>query len=177
MLKRFTLASLLAVAAFSAAARADDDSASDAPNGFVAALHETRGVVVRVPVNADGAENTSAAELRFYRGDADVGRNTDPRALWGASTDLGRTREVLGLNIPRDPNGDTPTCAPAYWGYAYGYYGCGWNNWYGWGWAPAYYYQSWYPTFYWSGAYWNYQYQWWWGWGWYRYYYYVPYLW
>jgi hypothetical protein len=157
MLRIFAkILAVAAIAVYPAAARADHgDSASDAPGGFADAIQHTHAVLLRVPVDAAGRENTGAAELRFYQANAPVTAASNPELAWSHATDLGRTPEVMGRNSPQ---GDSPT-----WG---------WWYWYNVGWVNPYYYSYYYPTFYWNNYYYNYSYAWYWNWYGYRYYWY-----
>lgn len=141
------------------------DVSSEAPGGFADVMNQTRGVMVRVPIDAYGRENTDKAELRFLQQDVIVTKGSRPDRLWRMSRDPGRSPEVLGTNIPDDVQSDRDRDSST-WG-AYGWYG--WN---GLGWAYPYYYTYYYPTFYYYNNWWYYSYYWNWTWYGYRYYYY-----
>src|SRR5690349_5565830 len=48
---------------------ADDDSSSDVEGGFAKAVETSDAVIIRVPLNKDGLENTDAAEIRVSQGE------------------------------------------------------------------------------------------------------------
>lgn len=134
------------------------DSSSDVPGGFADVMEKTKGVMVRVPINASGQEDTNRAELRFYQRNDTVTKASDPKALWERAINPGNSPEVRGTNAPADSDSST-------WG---------WYNWYNVGWAYPYYYSYYYPTFYsyYYNYYWYYSYYSYWNYYDYRYYYY-----
>ncbi len=134
---------------------ANGDTSADVSGGFADVLNRTHAVVLRVPINDKGEENTNAAEIRFDHSNEAVTRATNPETVWSRAVNPGRAAEVLGTNAPA---GDSST-----WG---------WYNWYNIGWAYPYYYSYYYPTFYWNSYYYYYAYGWYWNWYDYRYYYY-----
>ena len=71
------------------------DGSSAAAAGFLATVTEARGVVLRVPVNRLGEENTSEASLRLYEGEfrPDV-ESREIETIWNAARDLRSTPEV-----------------------------------------------------------------------------------
>lgn len=97
------------------------DTSSDVAQGFLADVQATKAVVIRVPINEQGEENTSAAMMRMYQGD----------------TDLSQGQEIVdaftsGKSVDSQPTfSDTPTDSST-WGW-YGYRGYGWRS-------PYYYY-------------------------------------
>jgi hypothetical protein len=157
-MKRWFGLSLAALLLVAGGARAQDDSSANLPGGFGEVIAKTRGVVVRVPINARGEENTAGAEKRFYQGDEAVTKSTAPEELWAASKPAGASPEVMGTNAPA---GDSST-----WG---------WYYWYNTGWYYPYYFSYYYPTYYWNYNYYYYNYYWNWSWYGYRYYYYYSY--
>ncbi len=143
ILGKFLLCAAFAIASGATFAEGrDNDSPSDLPDGFPGLMRQTDGVMVRVPIDASGREDTNRAELRFHPKDratpGDV-KSRDPVALWSAAVDPGASDEVLGTNAPAGPDGDSPT-----WG---------WYYWYNVGWAYPYYYSYYYPTFYYNNYY------------------------
>jgi hypothetical protein len=133
-----------------------DDSNADAPGGFADQMNRTRGVVLRVPINARGEENTDSAEIRFFQRNEPVTKATNPGHLWNSATRVKETPEVMGTNIPAGSDSST----------------FGWFVWHNFGWMYPYYYYRYYPTYYYYGNYWYYNYYWNWNWYGYRYYYY-----
>jgi hypothetical protein len=157
-----TALTFLGISSAAAPVLASDDSDADAPHGFTDVMNATRGVIVRVPVNALGYENTDAAEMRFFQKDTQVTRATDPRAIWEGSIKPSDSAAVRGTNLPHEAVGPTGRDSSTW----------GWYDWWGTGWAYPYYFSYWYPTFYWGGNYWQYSYYWNWYYPGYTYYYY-----
>lgn len=129
----------LTLAAMTAPAFAGDDSSSDAAGGFGAQLDQANGVIVRVPINAQGDELTDAAELRMHAGQ-DMSTSGDFEAAFAAGTDATSQPNVTAADVSRDSSTS-------------GWYGdysrsCGWQH---------NYYYSYQPTYYYSGDYWRYQ--------------------
>jgi hypothetical protein len=158
-----TLSGFVAVAVllFGTGPRAmgDDDSSSDAPVGFAAIAGTAKGVILRVPVNANGEENTDGAEMRFHRGGPNSLSSGTVVSVWDKGIKAAEDDILLGKNGPAvNPNGDSST-----WG---------WYRWYWNGWMYPYYYTWYRPTFYYYNhlySYPNYSY---WTYNTYRYYYY-----
>lgn len=160
VLSRIAL-TILFVAGLSPVAFSDDTS-SDAPVSFSTIANDVKGVLLRVPVNASGEENTDAAELKFY----DASRNTltgsNVLIVWDQTKNAEKDDILLGKNGPTiNPNNDSST-----WG---------WYNWYGYGWSYPYYYSYYTPTFYYYNYWYTYPYYSFWNYGFYRYYYYYYY--
>lgn len=133
----------LAVTGFMAQpALADDqirDGASDAANGFLAKVQGANAVVLRVPVNAQGEENTSAATMRLYAGETRATANSSAiETIWNSSTDIGNVPKVTDQSI-RDG---------ATWGWG------GYRSNYGW--QGGYNYYNYRPYAYYYGNYYNY---------------------
>jgi hypothetical protein len=143
-------------------ALAQSDTDADAPDGFTDVMNATRGVIVRVPVNARGEENTSAAKMRFFQEATPVTKASDGRAVWSRSIDPGDSAAVRGTNLPHRVVGPTNRDSSTW----------GWYNWWGYGWAQPYYFSWWYPTFYWNNYYWQFNYGWSWWYSGYNYYWY-----
>jgi hypothetical protein len=123
------------VAPFQASA-ADRDSNADAAARTVST---SEGVILRVPIDARGNENTDAAELRSLG----IGNSVGPDGLakaWDSAIEM--QPETIA---PADSSSDSST---AWWG---------WNRWNGYGWrSPYYYYNSYTPRFNYYGNYYNY---------------------
>ena len=138
---------------------ADGDTSADASRGFGALIQETKGVILRVPINAQGEENTNAVEVRFVTNTVNTGDSSTAVTLWDSAKVPPNSAEFQGTNAP---DRDSST-----WG---------WYNWYGYGWRNPYYYYSYYPTYYYYGNYYSYRPYWYYnsyyGNYWYRYYYY-----
>jgi hypothetical protein len=135
----------------------DDDSSADAPGRFTEVISKSKGVIIRVPQNPSGAENTNAAEMRFYQKTSPVTKSSNPLKLWADAIPAGSSDAVMGRNMPQDHDSST-------WG---------WWNWYGLGWVYPNYYVYYYPTFYWGGWWYHYNYFWNWRFGGWNYYYYT----
>jgi len=124
------------------------DSDAAAANGFLADVQNAKGVILRVPVNAAGEENTSEATLRVYAGDTRAaGSFAEAESIWNASKDQG--------NVPQVD--EEAIVDGATWG---------WNRYnYGFGWRGGYNYYNYRPYSYYYGNYYNYGYS-----GYYNYY-------
>lgn len=134
-----TMATILLTAAVSlpAVALADGptDSSSDAARGFITDVKEARAVVLRVPINERGEENTAMVSMRLYKGDEDLSQGKDIAEAWDA-----------GKSIDNQPSvtDDTPTDSSTWGWYRHrSYYG---------GWAQPYYYSSYTPYAYYYGS-------------------------
>jgi len=156
------VASFIACSSFlmlglAASANADDSNA-DAPIGFAAAASGAQGVILRVPVNERGEENTDAAEIRFLHESMSGLSEAAVATAWDRAITAEADDTLLGRSGPQvDPRADSST-----WGW----------NWWRWnGWVRPYYYATYWPTFYYNGWY-RYNYYSYWNWGYYRYYYY-----
>lgn len=155
VLSRVVLGAALLIAGSGVYAQDEGDSSADAPGRFADVISKSKGVVIRVPMNASGEENTDMAEMRFYQKTTPVKHNSNPSKLWSEAVSAGKTDEVTGRNMPEGHDSST-------WG---------WWNWYGRGWVYPNYFTYYYPTFYWGG--WWYRYNYFWNWrfnGWNYYY-------
>jgi hypothetical protein len=161
----------LAVAGMPLVARADGgDSSADAAAGFHRTLSAASGIMIRVPHNANGDENTNAAELRVYSGHDSVTDGTNLQTVWNEATPAPEQQHgVTDADVTRDSST---------WGWYgnYGYNNWGYNNYYyGYGYQNYGYYYNWNPCYYYSGSYYNYGYPYSYGYGNYNYYYYPYY--
>jgi hypothetical protein len=150
----------LLVVGFQSVSLADDgdgDSSADAPGRFTDVISKSKGVIIRVPRNGSGEENTDAAEMRFYQKTNKVAKSSNPSKLWSDAVPAGSSDAVTGRNMPADHDSST-------WG---------WWNWYGLGWVYPNYYVYYYPTFYWGGWWYRYNYFWNWPMGGWNYYYFT----
>lgn len=120
---------------------ADNDSSADAAGSFNDVM-ESMGVIIRVPTDAAGRENTDAAEMRLHKG-ADLSTAGDLVGAFDAAIDLS-TQPLLGKDTSTD--GDVST----------GHHGFGWNNWHGSGWQSHHYYNSYQPSYWYYGSYYSY---------------------
>jgi len=143
-LARLALGGALLVSGGISHAQDQGDSSADAPGQFGDVISKTKGVMIRVPMNASGEENTDMAEMRFYQKNGSVNRNANPSKLWGETVPAGKSDAVTGRNMPEGHDSST-------WG---------WWNWYGLGWMYPNYYVYYYPTFYWGGWWYHYGYYW-----------------
>lgn len=115
------------------------EASSQAEGGFDAVVKESSAVVLRVPINAKGEENTSAAEIRLINGSPSMSE----QALVGAFDSAESMADVPVVDSEETVDVST----------------CGWNSYYGYGgWQPSYYYSSYQPTYYSYGSYYNYSY-------------------
>lgn len=115
------------------------DSSSDAADGFARVVEGSTAVMIRVPLNAQGAEDTNAAEMRVYTGQPVSGAQLE--AAWQTGVDAS-TQPVLNRDSSTSVGRD-------------GYY-WGWNQWNNWGWQSAYYYNNYQPYYGYYGNYYNY---------------------
>ncbi len=125
---------VLAVAALSLAPvlRADNgDSSADVRGGFANAMLKTKGVIVTVPVNAAGEENTDLAQMRVYEGNAPVKTAEDVSTAWTNARDI---KTLPGASEAVDLDKDSSTFFHRHW------VGCGWR-------APLYYATYYQPVF------------------------------
>ena len=129
-------AGLVLGSATAALAANGGDSDADASAGFVKTVQQSTAVMIRVPVNDKGQENTDAAELRVYTG-PDASTSSNLAAAFEAAKPANSQPSVSAADISKDSS-------------THGWYGwnrCGWQtNYY-------YYYQ---PTYYCGGSYYRY---------------------
>lgn len=133
-LKLLTVAALLSVGTV---AVAQDDSSANAAGGYADAVVASEGVVLRVPVDANGFENKAAAELRVTGA---VDSATSAVEAFEAGT-------AVAKDALFDVSSDSSTGRGGYYG-GYNNYGCGWNSYNNYGYNSHYgnynYYQ---PTY------------------------------
>jgi hypothetical protein len=115
------------------------DTSADAAS-FHSVVRASEGVMIGVPINERGEENTSAAQIRVFDGPVPAVSEL-PRA-WARAVD-GTRQPVHDSNADSSTDGDSSTS------------GWGWNRWGGYGWRYNYYnyYQ---PRYYYYGNYYNY---------------------
>jgi hypothetical protein len=120
--------------ALTAPAFAQGDSSADAA-GFAQAVAGSDAVIIRVPLDAQGRELSSAAELRVSSG-ADMSTSSDLQAAFDA-----------GVDASSQPQLDIDADSSTSWSNSCNY---GWNRYsYGSGWNSSYnYYSSYTPTYY-----------------------------
>ena len=141
-----TIKAIIAVAIASCLAQpafADDQirDSSSAANSFHATVKSAKGVVLRVPVNAQGQENTSAVVMRLYDGETRATANDAKiEQIWNAGKSIGNVPEVSEQAIQ---DGAT-------WGWNRYNYNTGWNY--------GYNYYNYRPYGYYYGNYYNYSY-------------------
>lgn len=143
--KAITGAVCAGLVAFAAPAFADDedDSSADAP-AFADVMNEAHGVIVAVPVNAAGEENTDAAVLMAYTGSESVVEARRLDEALAASVEIGSRTEVL------DPQSDSSTDGDSSTRY--------WSNYRNNGWRHGGYYYGYRPYYGYNNYYWNYGY-------------------
>lgn len=135
-----------------------DDTSSDAPVGFSEVVDDFRGVLLRVPVNPAGEENTDAAEMKFYSGDRSALSSDNLSIAWALAKTVKEDEVLLGQNSTViNPDSDSSTWGWYYWRWS--------------GWQYPYYYTYYRPTFYYYSWY-TYRYLSYWNTNYYRYYYY-----
>jgi hypothetical protein len=133
--------------AFSAPAFADgeDDSSADANTSFVDVMNAAHGVIVAVPVNADGDENTDAAVLLAYTGPESLLEEGKIDKALASSVEIGKRAEVLDPESDSNTDSDSSTNRR-------------WNNYWGHGWRNYGYYYGYRPYYNYNNYYWNYGY-------------------
>ncbi len=135
------------------------DSSADVAGGFDKVIEKSQGVMIRVPINEKGEENTNASELRVYMGSQKVTSSAELEQAWDNSEQHDQIPELSSVDTTKDSST------------------FGWWRWHGYGWNYPYWYSSYRPAFYWGGNSWNYGSPIWydnWYWG-NRYYYYPSY--
>lgn len=143
------VSSLLFVAAasiFATGAKADDssDSNADASRAFASTLEQSKAVIIRVPVDAQGQEDSTRAEMRVHVSDGSVASSTDVAGAFDKGIDA-KTAPVLPSGA-----GDSSTSHRDSWG---------WDSWNGNG-GYSYnhdYYNNYQPTYH-CGSHYNYTY-------------------
>lgn len=127
---------LLGLALVAAPAFAGDDSSSDAAGGFGASVGGAEGVVIKVPIDAQGQELTDAAEIVLHGGQ-DISTSGDFKAAFEHGVPATNQANVSDADISRDSS-------TSGW---YGRRSCGWERNYYYSYQPTYYYRSVYVTF------------------------------
>lgn len=114
---------------------ADNDSSSIDPRAMTAAVQNSTGVLIRVPVDESGRELPAAAELRVVNAkDSDTSAANLP-TLWNTGFDVSKAPQVDSST----DSGDSSTHR-------------GWTRYnYGGGWSSNYYYNWYTPTYYYGG--------------------------
>ncbi len=134
-LQAFAGATLLAV---SPLAFADGgDSNADAAANFTRVVQDAQAAIIKVPVNQQGDELTTAAELRVYAGSPVAEASTSIETAFNAATPTTGVPQVTSDDISRDSS-------------TWGWFGYGNNGWYN------NYYSSYRPYYYYGGSYYNY---------------------
>jgi hypothetical protein len=113
----------------------DRDTSADASH---AAVSDSGGVILRVPINAQGEENTDAAELAVTSQSGDVPASQLPQ-VWTDATVMDRSTAIAQDS---STSSDSST-----WG---------WSRWYGYGWRSPYYYSYYTPSYRYYGSYYPY---------------------
>ena len=132
-------AAILALSSLAAHADNGDSSSIDA-RAVTAAVQNSTGVMMRVPVDASGRELTSATELRVVNAKDSDTSAANLSNLWGTALDVSK--------VPQKDSSTDSGDSSTHWGWNRWNYG-GWNNSY-------YYYNNYQPTYYYSGY--NYSY-------------------
>lgn len=125
-------------------AYADSDSSAKAQDGFRQVVEHSDAVMIRVPIDSQGRENTDDSEMRVVSAGGRTTAPSDYQAAWntGVKVDKKAVKPSSGANS------DSSTS-----------YYYGWNNWYGYGWNYNYYYnyRPYYSSYYYGSPY-NYYY-------------------
>lgn len=139
-MKALSLVFSALLAMTSVVAVADDSSAIDSST-ISAAVQNSTGLMIRVPVDAQGRELQAAAELRVVNAQDSSTEASNLPSLWSSGVDTTKAPQL-------DSSTDNSDSSTRRWG---------WSTWYGgWGWNTNYYY-NWYTPTYWYGNYsWNY---------------------
>lgn len=137
-----------------AALLANDDSSSDATGGFSQVVSSSEGVMIRVPVDAQGLENTDAAEMRVHVGPS-ISDSTSLPTAFESAVDASAQPQLSETDLNRDSS-------------------TGWRHWNNCGWQYNYYY-NYRPTYCNYGSYYSYNYPTYYNYCGYRYYYYPRY--
>jgi hypothetical protein len=137
MRKTWHLAGIAALALAAPVAYGWDGDTSADVDGFASTLNNAPGVVLRVPIDAEGRENSSSAELRVAERTVASPEEVETAFARGLAT-TGQP-QITGQDISTDSS----TCG--FFSYQYN-----------WGWSPAYYYYNYTPTYYSGGYYYTY---------------------
>ena len=121
----------------SAALAAGGDSDADAGAGFVKQVEQSTALMIRVPINEKGQENTDAAELRLHNG-ASVSTSSNLVAAFEAGVPASTEQSVSAADVSKDSSTH------------------GWYGWRGCGWQQQNYYYYYQPTYYSCGSYYTY---------------------
>ena len=113
-----------------------DDTSADVDAGFFAKLDQSKGVVLRVPINAAGEENATKAELRIDEGQFDEDRPQDLETVWRHGESVSTQPQITDEDIERDSS-------------TWGWHRYRYNSWV----RPYYYYSYYRPSFYYGGYY------------------------
>ena len=125
-------------------AYAAGDSDADAAANFAPTVEASDAVMIRVPTDGRGGENTSAAEIRVVTNGSINGGPSDYLATWDSATDA--TQQPIAT-VSGDSNTSSNRDAST------NYYG--WNPWRGNG-VYQNYYANYRPTYYYGFNYWSY---------------------
>lgn len=129
---------VMAMALVAAPAFAGDDSSSDAAGGFGASVDGADGVIVKVPINAQGEELVDAAEIALHDG-SDVSTSGDFQSAFAQGVAATNAASVSDADISRDSS-------TSGW-YGRGGHRGGWERNYYYNYQPTYYYRSVYISF------------------------------
>lgn len=128
----------------SALAFADTDSSAIDERALTAAVQQSSGVMMKVPVDAQGQELPGAAELRVVNAESSSTDAANLPALWNTGVDASSAPQQ-DTNVT---TGDGDSSTNRFWG---------WNRWRGgWGWTPNVYYNWYRPVYVNRGVYYNY---------------------
>ena len=130
---------------FASAALAAPDSNADADGGFHKTVAHSSAVMIKVPIDQHGDENTNAAEMRLITNGSKA-QPADFASAWAAGTDVSKQPVVTKPGAAGDTSTATDSSTWGSWG---------WGNWYGWGWSYDFYY-TYQPFYYYYPAYYYY---------------------
>lgn len=134
-MKFYSIFASFILALSSVAAHADQgDSSSIDANKVTAAVQNSTGVMMRVPVDENGRELTAGTELRVTNASGVDAAAANLPNIWDSALDV---TKVPQKDSSTADHGDSSTR----WGWNSYYVGVGWNNNYYYNWyTPTYYY-------------------------------------
>lgn len=134
------------MAVFGTAALADGDSNADVGQAFAAQLEQSEGVIVRVPVNAQGQEDSTSAEMRVLTSGQNVASPEAAATAFDQGLDAS-TGSVLNFDS------DSSTSHSSRDSYGWNSWNSGNNGYSGNNYSNSYYYNSYQPTYHCGSSY------------------------
>jgi hypothetical protein len=117
-----------ATLSFGSLALADDNGDSSADTSFVSEVEASQGMMIMVPVNEAGEENTDAAQVRLDTSSEGVSSEADISTAWNEGLDVTDAAQVSDADIDSDSS-------------------TGFRHRQNRGWQPAYHYRSYQPSY------------------------------